>query len=608
MLTVFIAILKDHTRDDETDSALASLGSYLTVLDNYDRLQRAAADRGHGSGGTVDAGTREHMDDGDPLDRTSTPSSIESGTRKRSRSLDSEDGDLGRHDGRRRIDPNVFPWNIQEELSPSALAPDLRQTLVALENFSRDLKLAKSSLLNSARCPQFPDGEWTNLLAGRVVDLDHVLSGVYSIDSDSRKRERLGSLEVIVGGGNPLRTIRTHSDWVIAWDVFVQAVLYVFPHRSNELTAYGKFIRQLFTSVPVERHARVIQFDRAARLRAASRRDLLLSDHHQFTDLNVLWIQNAGGGVFGSDDRNRKGGGELPEMEVDGRPVADGMKVDAPTAPQSATTRTSARKAGVRGISSAAAPPLRVANKRQSRLPIWSARPSFARTFIWNDNDGPRLTLAISSLFMPALPPVPDNELANEPALDTIAHNPDLFQVVTPISVSNLRDLLVNHPNNLFIDSVCHGLLHGFWPWADTSCFNLPFILDVKDTVSDPVHLHFAYEQHDVEVSLGCFSQPFLRLLPGMLAVPFNVATKPHSDKLRLCFNHSAQPFSRNEMIPKELVSVPLDNLQDLGRALREVRVAGGSSTRLVVWKFHSRVSNDILRTTHMTSPFCHIQ
>ncbi|CAA7267958.1 unnamed protein product [Cyclocybe aegerita] len=277
--------------------------------------------------------------------------------------------------------------------------------------------------------------------------------------------------------------------------------------------------------------------------------------------------------------------GEFPETEVDGRPVTGGMKVNAPTAPQSATTCTSAQNAGVQGTLSAAVLSLQVTNKCQSHLPIWSACPSFACAFIWNNNDGPHLTLTISSLFMPALPPVPDNELVNEPALNTIACNPDLFQVVTPISVSNLCNLLVNHPNNLFIDSICHGLLHGFWPWADTSCFNLPFILDVKDTVSDPVHLYFVYEQRDIEVSLGCFLQPFLHLLPGMLAIPFNVATKPHSDKLCLCFNYSAQPFLCNEMIPKELVLVSLDNLQDLGHALQEVHIAGGSSTCLMVWK-----------------------
>ncbi|CAA7267959.1 unnamed protein product [Cyclocybe aegerita] len=114
-------------------------------------------------------------------------------------------------------------------------------------------------------CPNsFPNGEWTNLLAGHIINLDHVLSRVYSINSDSCKQKWLGSLEVIVGGSNPLRTVCTHSNWVIAWDMFVQAALYVFPHQSNELTAYGKFIRQLFTSIPVKRHFRVIQFNRTA--------------------------------------------------------------------------------------------------------------------------------------------------------------------------------------------------------------------------------------------------------------------------------------------------------------------------------------------------------
>ena len=53
-----------------------------------------------------------------------------------------------------------------------ALSPSLRQTVTqfALENFSLDIKFAKSSLVNSFNGPQFPDSEWTSLLAGHAVD------------------------------------------------------------------------------------------------------------------------------------------------------------------------------------------------------------------------------------------------------------------------------------------------------------------------------------------------------------------------------------------------------------------------------------------------------
>ncbi|KAF8952486.1 hypothetical protein BDZ97DRAFT_1597956, partial [Flammula alnicola] len=126
--------------------------------------------------------------------------------------------------------------------------------------------------------PQFPDNEWANILAGRVVDFDHVFSGVYSLAPDERRRERMGPFEVVVGSSAPAKVVRSHSDWVIAWDQYIDAVIYVFPHRQPELVHYGKFLRQLFTSVPTERHLRVIQFDKAVRLRVSQRRDLLLTD------------------------------------------------------------------------------------------------------------------------------------------------------------------------------------------------------------------------------------------------------------------------------------------------------------------------------------------
>ncbi|KAF8950593.1 hypothetical protein BDZ97DRAFT_1687355 [Flammula alnicola] len=183
------------------------------------------------------------------------------------------------------------------------------------------------------------------------------------------------------------------------------------------------------------------------------------------------------------------------------------------------------------------------------------------------------------------IPPPPQNELENSLALSTIGLNLELFRVVTPIHVSPFRDLLIMHPNREFVDSVCHGLIHGFWPWAVTSALSLPPILDVEDTIVDPDHRHFVQAQRDKEIAFGTFSPPFPRLLPGMLAVPILVATKSRSSKLRMCVNHSAEPFSRNAMIPKALVSVPLDNLHDLGRCLREFRIASGPSIKLVVWK-----------------------
>jgi hypothetical protein len=106
----------------------------------------------------------------------------------------------------------------------------------------RDPKHAKSSLLLSPHCPPFPDSQWTQLLAGRSVDLDHVFSSLYSVSHDSRQTEKLGNMGLAVGILAPTRCVQTHGDWVIAFDAFVEATKFVFPHRSHELSKHARHI------------------------------------------------------------------------------------------------------------------------------------------------------------------------------------------------------------------------------------------------------------------------------------------------------------------------------------------------------------------------------
>ncbi|EDR00637.1 uncharacterized protein LACBIDRAFT_313122 [Laccaria bicolor S238N-H82] len=290
-------IISRYATDDQARPTIQALKSYLAMLDNHDRLREGAVERGRLSAESDSA--RRHTEPGEaepgisPQGELSPQDKVED-TSKRPRSPGPDD----RPDSpssKRHIDPSRFPWVIQEEVDPAPLSLELRQTQTCLENFARDPKFAKSSLLNSARCPQFPDGEWTNIILGRVVDLDHVLSGIYAVGADDRKREKVGTLEFVVGSCTPAKTVRSHSDWTIAWDGYVEALLFVFPHRNSELIAYAKFIRQLFTSMPPERHGRVLHFDKAVRLCVSQRRDLLLTDHANFTNLSLLWLQNGGG-------------------------------------------------------------------------------------------------------------------------------------------------------------------------------------------------------------------------------------------------------------------------------------------------------------------------
>jgi len=63
-----------------------------------------------------------------------------------------------------------------------------------------------------------------------------------------------------------------------------------------------------------------------------------------------------------------------------------------------------------------------------------SSHPMYLRNFWWgDDNEVPKITLALASEILPPLPSVPDNELKNTPLNNTLASHPHLFDIVTPI-------------------------------------------------------------------------------------------------------------------------------------------------------------------------------
>lgn len=282
-----------HDDSNEQDF-LSVYETYFDMLDNFERYQRSNTERidnvhqrltGTGSPHAEADGANSQPGPADspaPFKRQHTPSSD-----------DEDDG----YTKRTRLDFNALPWNVPEDsrfVSSSNLTPALQETNSLLENFSRDVKRARSSFLKCNRpIPQFPQSEWLNLLGGNAVDLDHVFSNIYTVSHNTNDVIELGkSIELLHGSSTPAKTVKTHGDWVIAWDCYVEATLFVFKHRGPELQSYGKHIQRYFASLPSQYHSRVINYDRAARIRAAQRRDVELSNFSEFTDLQIQWISN----------------------------------------------------------------------------------------------------------------------------------------------------------------------------------------------------------------------------------------------------------------------------------------------------------------------------
>ena len=217
----------------------------------------------------------------------------------------------------------------------------------------------------------------------------------------------------------------------------------------------------------------------------------------------------------------------------------------------------------------------------------WEKCPRYARGLVWTNDDPTHTTLTTYTEIMPALPTPPTNELNSSIALATIHDHPHLFQLITPINIDHLESLLTTHPNQALVRSIILGFRQGFWPFVITE--NTPRLSIVDNSarvIQDPAHVLFVREQRDYKIQQGRFSPSFgQHLLPGMTAITIGVVLKPYSNKLRLVVDQSSGDFAPNSFIPRQSVTVPLDNLQDLRAILRHVRVEHGPSTKLVVFK-----------------------
>ena len=189
------------------------------------------------------------------------------------------------------------------------------------------------------------------------------------------------------------------------------------------------------------------------------------------------------------------------------------------------------------------------------------------------------------------VPSVPLKEFDNHEALRTIEENPGLFQVNCDLNIDRFQELLVNHPNRALVDSVCHSLREGYWPYADTKFGDIeagyPTTLDMssKGSTSDE-HLAFIRAQVKVEVEAGRYSAPFgPELLPGMYSSPVHAVPKP-PDTFRLINHQSYGDYSLNSMIPKEEVAgTHMDGIRSLGTALLRFRLEHGDDVELVIYK-----------------------
>ncbi|KAF8553385.1 hypothetical protein OG21DRAFT_1477334 [Imleria badia] len=160
------------------------------------------------------------------------------------------------------------------------------------------------------------------------------------------------------------------------------------------------------------------------------------------------------------------------------------------------------------------------------------------------------------------LPQPSVDKCSNAAARTTLLSHPYLFKIVTPA-------LLVDHPNQPFVCSVCYALCNGFWPWAET-------VRDEYPTTSD--HPNRPAQQFRAEEDCLRFSPLFgPHLLPGMYSVPVHA--------LCMVVDHSAGSPSLNDIIDWHLIAgTKMDGMRSLGASLLGFREEHPDA-KLVIFK-----------------------
>ncbi|EDR11590.1 uncharacterized protein LACBIDRAFT_324256 [Laccaria bicolor S238N-H82] len=145
-------IIGRYATNDQAGPTVQALKSYLTMLDNHDHLQEGAVERGRLPAEPNPIGRQAKTIEGKPSNLLQVEHSPQVENEDTSKHPRSPGPDVGPESisSKRCIDLSRFPWIIQEEVDPAPLSLKLRQTQTCLENFTRDPKFAKSSLLNSA--------------------------------------------------------------------------------------------------------------------------------------------------------------------------------------------------------------------------------------------------------------------------------------------------------------------------------------------------------------------------------------------------------------------------------------------------------------------------
>ena len=233
--------------------------------------------------------------------------------------LDGDDHDdeprSGLESARKRAREEDMPW-FNPSLNSNRRTSCI-ETCRTLFKFSEDLSGVKALLRVANDLPEgIPSSQWDRILRGESVDLNQILSSMHFIQLDEERKGRLGKTEVVFAVAESKRQVKTGAEWSSAFRRMSKAIIFLFPHRREELYEYAEHVESLFSAKHASAHSKVILYDQSVRNRVGGGQNILLTDYQRFNNLSEAilhadGIEYKGGGGKGSG----KGGNDSEKGE-----------------------------------------------------------------------------------------------------------------------------------------------------------------------------------------------------------------------------------------------------------------------------------------------------
>ena len=284
----------DKEKGKAFDTYLAEINSLAAIQDEERSNAGGTSLPAHSSNLTGDRPTKRIRDE------------VETLLDQVSGELDGDDNEpqSGLESARKRAREEDMPW-FKPSLN-SNRRPSCVETCRTLFKFSEDLSGVKALLRVANDLPEgIPSSQWDRILRGESVDLNQILSSMHFIQLDEERKGRLGKAEVVFSVAESKRQVKTGAEWSSAFRRMSKAIIFLFPHRREELYEYAEHIESLFSAKHTGAHSKVILYDQSVRNRVGGGQNILLTDYQRFNNLSEAilhadGIEYKGGGGKGS--------------------------------------------------------------------------------------------------------------------------------------------------------------------------------------------------------------------------------------------------------------------------------------------------------------------